>query len=101
MRHDAAEVDQHPSAVGVSLQPGPQPGLLRPQDDAVCESARLDHGASRDEHEGVGDDGTAGQIEDDDVLPFPFLRGVADQGDQIEFRQSGAPFWAAQNSWRR
>ncbi len=60
-------------------------------DDRVGDRARLDRRAAGDDDEGVGDDGTAGEIEDRDVLALLVLRGVAREGDEIELRQWSVP----------
>src|SRR6185312_4224360 len=54
---DAAEIDQDPAAVRVSLSPcDREAGVLRLLDDGVRDRARLDLRATRGDDEMIGDD---------------------------------------------
>ncbi|HZX67264.1 MAG TPA: hypothetical protein VFE70_00195 [Candidatus Elarobacter sp.] len=88
---DVTEIDQDPAAVGMALGAAAHTCGLRLLDDRVGDRACLNRRAAGHDDERIGDDGTSGEIEDRDVLGFFVVRGLADQRDEIEFRQDVVP----------
>jgi hypothetical protein len=93
MRHDAAEIDQDPTTVGISLRPSDTvSGFPRALDDCIRNRASLNVRAAVYDDECVGENRTASQVEDGDVFAFLLLRGASDDVDEIRLmRQCSSP----------
>ena len=90
MRHDIAEIDQDPAAVGVSLRTGDLEAVLADRvGDRIGNRAGLDFRAAGNDDERIGNDGPAIEVQDGDILAFLVFGGGADDVD--EFRQSVSP----------
>lgn len=82
MYDHVSEVDQNPGAVGIAFDAA-DAVVCRFDflDDCIRNGSRLDLRTSRDENEGVGEDGASADVDFGEVLTLLVEGGVADDVD--------------------